>query len=502
MSASSCSGTKSPRSAGRRSRARKKCMTSLEMPGEENVEDRRVHSPAAIEASSSSSRRPTSTRVLAVDVAEPGRQLDEAGAGPGGGTAAGRAPARRRRPRGRSPRPGARARAAGTAPPPGGRGAGCGRTAAPPPSRRGAGRCSRSTGQASGSSVNRGVGMLVTLPCSRSGTAAGTATEESACPWPWAEPRPVSSLTREEAEAAARSSTSSATTSPSTCAACSRARSSSRPRRSRSAATSPGAEHVRRLRGRGRAAPPSTASSSTSATVERGTASRCPTWPADNVLVVTSAQTDTGSGARRSCAPSTPPTSSSTSGPPSSPTRPAAPGPASTSPTSRRRTRFTVSAPETLDGHQQRRARRRSRTAPTAAGVWTLRRHAAAVDVRRRWSTPARSTSCASERGGYDLGLYCRQSLQAVPRARRRGAVRRSPQQGLAFFGERFGQPFPQERYDQVFVPNMGGAMENWGCVTWTDSVLFRSTPDLRPAGRRSPRSCCTRWRTCGSATW
>ena len=37
--------------------------------------------------------------------------------------------------------------------------------------------------------------------------------------------------------------------------------------------------------------------------------------------------------------------------------------------------------------------------------------------------------------------------------------------------------PFPQERYDQVFVPDMGGAMENWGCVTWTDSVLHRSPP-------------------------
>ena len=46
-----------------------------------------------------------------------------------------------------------------------------------------------------------------------------------------------------------------------------------------------------------------------------------------------------------------------------------------------------------------------------------------------------------------------------------------------AFFGERFAMPFPQERYDQVFVPDMGGAMENWGCVTWSDSQLHRSPP-------------------------
>ena len=41
--------------------------------------------------------------------------------------------------------------------------------------------------------------------------------------------------------------------------------------------------------------------------------------------------------------------------------------------------------------------------------------------------------------------------------------------------------PFPQERYDQVFVPDLGGAMENWGCVTWSDASLGRRRP--RPAG-------------------
>ena len=48
---------------------------------------------------------------------------------------------------------------------------------------------------------------------------------------------------------------------------------------------------------------------------------------------------------------------------------------------------------------------------------------------------------------------------------------------GLAFFGERFGMPFPQRKYDQVFVPDMGGAMENYGCVTWSDAFLCRSPP-------------------------
>ncbi len=49
--------------------------------------------------------------------------------------------------------------------------------------------------------------------------------------------------------------------------------------------------------------------------------------------------------------------------------------------------------------------------------------------------------------------------------------------QGLAFYGDRFGIPFPQRIYNQVFVPEFGGAMENFGCVTWSDQWLPRSTP-------------------------
>ena len=49
--------------------------------------------------------------------------------------------------------------------------------------------------------------------------------------------------------------------------------------------------------------------------------------------------------------------------------------------------------------------------------------------------------------------------------------------QGLAFFGEVFGMPFPQRKYDQVFLPEFGGAMENYGCVTWSDAFLRRVTP-------------------------
>ena len=141
--------------------------------------------------------------------------------------------------------------------------------------------------------------------------------------------------------------------------------------------------------------------------------------------------------------------------------------------------------PRELDGDEQLRARRGSRTSTTAAGAGpsaTRRR------CRRtsRSSTPGPFHELRSSRGGYDLGLFGRQSLKQFLE-RDAEELFDLTERGLAFFGERFGQPFPQERYDQVFVPNMGGAMENWGSVTWTDSVLYRSTPDLRPARRAGP---------------
>ncbi|MGH3415449.1 MAG: aminopeptidase N, partial [Actinocrinis sp.] len=48
--------------------------------------------------------------------------------------------------------------------------------------------------------------------------------------------------------------------------------------------------------------------------------------------------------------------------------------------------------------------------------------------------------------------------------------------QGLDFFHEAFGYPYPFGKYDQAFVPEYNlGAMENPGCVTFTESFVFRS---------------------------
>ncbi|MFN8195173.1 MAG: aminopeptidase N [Nocardioidaceae bacterium] len=141
----------------------------------------------------------------------------------------------------------------------------------------------------------------------------------------------------------------------------------------------------------------------------------------------------------------------------------------------------------------------------TAPESWTVTSNGApdsvapAGDAARVWTfpdTPSLSTyvvvinagpfhELRREVGGHSLGLYSRQSTAAFL-DRDADELFDLTARGLAFFGERFGMPFPQERYDQVFVPNMGGAMENWGCVTWTDGELYRTPPTY---GERSFRA-------------
>ena len=77
---------------------------------------------------------------------------------------------------------------------------------------------------------------------------------------------------------------------------------------------------------------------------------------------------------------------------------------------------------------------------------------------------------------GRDLGLLTRRSLAAIL-DRDADELFTVTGQGLAFFGEVFAMPFPQTKYDQVFLPEFGGAMENYGCVAWSDAFLSRTSP-------------------------
>jgi len=131
-------------------------------------------------------------------------------------------------------------------------------------------------------------------------------------------------------------------------------------------------------------------------------------------------------------------------------------------------------------------------TAPTE---WTVLSNSGDPDVEdlgdaRRWSfpdTPRLSTynlvinagplhGIRREAAGFDLGIYARQSLASLLE-RDADEIFTVTEQGLAFFGDVFQMPFPQRKYDQVFMPDMGGAMENFGCVTWSDVFLRRTPP-------------------------
>ncbi|HVL82321.1 MAG TPA: aminopeptidase N [Actinomycetota bacterium] len=72
-----------------------------------------------------------------------------------------------------------------------------------------------------------------------------------------------------------------------------------------------------------------------------------------------------------------------------------------------------------------------------------------------------------------DLGIWCRRSLadHLDP-----DEIFEITKQGFDFFEEAFGSPYPFGKYDQLFVPEFKfGAMENAGCVTFTESYVFRS---------------------------
>jgi aminopeptidase N len=75
--------------------------------------------------------------------------------------------------------------------------------------------------------------------------------------------------------------------------------------------------------------------------------------------------------------------------------------------------------------------------------------------------------------GQVDMGIYCRESLAAYLDASELFTLTR---QGLDFFEEEFDYPYPFAKYDQLFVPEFNfGAMENPGCVTFNEYMVFRS---------------------------
>ena len=74
---------------------------------------------------------------------------------------------------------------------------------------------------------------------------------------------------------------------------------------------------------------------------------------------------------------------------------------------------------------------------------------------------------------GIPLGIWCRRSLLEHLDADEIFDVTR---RGLDFFEALFDHPYAFGKYDQVFVPECSvGAMENPGCITFTERYIFRA---------------------------
>jgi aminopeptidase N len=82
------------------------------------------------------------------------------------------------------------------------------------------------------------------------------------------------------------------------------------------------------------------------------------------------------------------------------------------------------------------------------------------------------------------MSVACRRSVAAHLDADR---VLDITKKGLDYFIEKFGRPYPFEKYDQIFVPEYNiGAMENVGCVTITERLVFVSLPTRADVERRA----------------
>jgi aminopeptidase N len=125
--------------------------------------------------------------------------------------------------------------------------------------------------------------------------------------------------------------------------------------------------------------------------------------------------------------------------------------------------------------------------AVTAPEDWVVVSNTPGVSTGGVWTfepTPLLSTyltavvagqyhSVREQHGHVPMAIYCRQSLASHLDPDEIFEITSS---GLDYFGRRFRFEYPFDKYDQLFVPDFeAGAMENPGCVTFSENYLFRS---------------------------
>ena len=86
--------------------------------------------------------------------------------------------------------------------------------------------------------------------------------------------------------------------------------------------------------------------------------------------------------------------------------------------------------------------------------------------------------------GEIPLGVFCRESLVEHLDA---DDIFTVTKQGFEFFEGAFEMGYPFGKYDQLFVPEYNmGAMENAGCVTFRDELIFRSRQTIAAYEQRA----------------
>ncbi|MCD4557997.1 aminopeptidase N [Schaalia sp. lx-100] len=123
-------------------------------------------------------------------------------------------------------------------------------------------------------------------------------------------------------------------------------------------------------------------------------------------------------------------------------------------------------------------------TEPLPAYITALVAGEYAVIDGGTWSGGASGQDADGKYVTIPLRLMCRTALAPYADSDDIFEVTRS---GLDFFHERYGLTYPWGSYDQVFVPEYNlGAMENPGCVTFTESFLSRDTLTWAQRQRRA----------------
>lgn len=86
-------------------------------------------------------------------------------------------------------------------------------------------------------------------------------------------------------------------------------------------------------------------------------------------------------------------------------------------------------------------------------------------------------TSVSTVHDGIPMALFARRSMAAILE-REAEELFQLTAQGFDLYRSLFGQRYPFDKYDQLFVPEFNaGAMENVAAVTFHDSFLFRDPP-------------------------